>query len=132
MSKSVLDASAILAYLFDEKGAEVVAPILESGKGIISSVNYAEVVSKLTDHQMPAAAIQIALDDLDLEIIAFDVPQAVVTGELRAVTKPFGLSLGDRACLALGQVLCVPVLTADRNWTLVPGNRDVRAIRGAD
>ena len=132
MSKSVLDASAILAYLFDEKGAEVVAPILESGKGIISSDNSAEVVCKLTDNQMPAAAIQIALDDLDLEIIAFDVPQAVVTGELRAVTKPFGLSLGDRACLALGQVLCVPVLTADRNWTLVPGNRDVRAIRGAD
>ncbi len=132
MSKMVLDASAILAYLLDETGAEVVAPILEAGEGIISSVNYAEVVSKLTDHQMPSAAIQMALGDLDLEIIAFDVQQASVTGELRAVSKPFGLSLGDRACLALSHVLCVPVVTADRHWALVPGSWDVRVIRGGE
>ncbi|MDD5393975.1 MAG: type II toxin-antitoxin system VapC family toxin [Thiothrix sp.] len=129
MSKIVLDASAILAYLLDETGAEAVAPILEAGEGIVSSVNYAEVVSKLTDYQMPLAAIQMALDDLDLDIITFDVQQAVVTGELRAVSKPFGLSLGDRACLALSYVLQLPVLTADHNWTLVPGSGDVRVIR---
>jgi PIN domain nuclease of toxin-antitoxin system len=129
MSKIVLDASAILAYLLDETGAEIVAPILEAGEGIVSSVNYAEVVSKLTDYQMPLAAIQMALDDLDLDVIAFDVQQAVVTGELRAVSKPFGLSLGDRACLALSHVLQLPVLTANRNWTLVPGRGDVRVIR---
>lgn len=129
MNKIILDASAILAYLFDENGAEIVAPVLENGRGIMSSINYAEVVSKLTDHQMPVAAIRAALDDLDVEIIPFDTQQAFVTGELRTVSKAFGLSLGDRACLALASVLQFPVLTADKNWQLVPCNCDVRVIR---
>ncbi len=132
MSKTVLDASAILAYLLDEAGAELVAAVLETGDGIISSVNYAEIVSKLTDYQMPLTAIQLALDSLDLAIIDFDLKQALVAGELRKTSKPFGLSLGDRACLALGQLLQLPVLTADRNWALVPGNWDVRVMRGAN
>ena len=132
MSKMVLDASAILAYLLDEAGAELVTAVLETGDGIISSVNYAEVVSKLTDYQMPLTAIQLALDSLDLAIIDFDLKQALVAGELRKTSKPFGLSLGDRACLALGQLLQLPVLTADRNWALVPGNWDVRVMRGAN
>ena len=132
MSKMVLDASAILAYLLDEAGAELVTAVLETGDGIISSVNYAEVVSKLTDYQMPLTAIQLALDSLDLAIIDFDLKQAFVAGELRKTSKPFGLSLGDRACLALGQLLQLPVLTADRNWALVPGNWDVRVMRGAN
>lgn len=129
MSKMILDASAILAYLFDESGAEMVTPVLENGQGVMSSVNYAEVVSKLTDHHMPAEAIRAALDDLDVEVIAFDTQQAFITGELRADSKPLGLSLGDRACLALASVLQLPVLTADHHWTLMPGTLDVRVIR---
>ncbi|OQX04642.1 MAG: twitching motility protein PilT [Thiothrix lacustris] len=129
MNKAILDASAILAYLLDETGAEVVAPFLEDGAGVVSSVNYAEVVSKLTDHQMPPVAIQSVLDDLDMEIIPFDTQQAFITGELRTVSKPLGLSLGDRACLALASVLQLPVLTADHHWTLMPGRLDVRVIR---
>lgn len=129
MNKVILDASAILAYLLDEPGAEIVAPTLEDGMGVVSSVNYAEVVSKLTDHHMPPEAIQSALDDLDLEIIPFDAQQAFITGELRTASKPLGLSLGDRACLALASVLQLPVLAADHNWTLMPGTFDVRVIR---
>ena len=69
------------------------------------------------------------LDDLDVDIIPFDTQQAFVTGELRTVSKAFGLSLGDRACLALASVLQLPVLMADKNWRLVPCNCDVRVIR---
>lgn len=129
MNKCILDASAILAYLLDEPGADAVTPVLEDGAGVVSSVNYAEVVSKLTDHQMPAEAIQLALDELDMEIIPFDTQQAFITGELRTASKPLGLSLGDRACLALASVLQLPVLTADHHWTLMPGTFDVRVIR---
>ena len=130
MSKVVLDTSAVLAYLFEEAGADTVSVVLEAASGLMSTVNYAELVSKLTDHGMPSSAIEETLSNLDLELLAFDAQQAFVTGELRAVSKAFGLSLGDRACLALGIVLQIPVLTADRIWLEIPVQIEVRTIRG--
>ena len=129
MSKVVLDTSAVLAYLLKEPGAERVAVVLEAASGVISSVNCAELVSKLIAYQMPVAAIRELLSDLELEVVDFDENQAFLTGELYGVGKPFGLSLGDRACLALGRHKQLPVLTADRVWREVPTQTDVRPIR---
>lgn len=130
MNKVVLDASAVLAFLFEEAGAEKVSPVLETGSGLISSVNYAELVSKLIDQGMPPAIIRETLFGLELQLVDHDEAQAFVTGELRTVSKAFGLSLGDRACLALGIIKQLPVLTADHVWLKVPVQTEVRVIRG--
>lgn len=129
MNKVVLDASAVLAYLFEETGSEKVAPIFESGAAVISSANYAETVSKLFDLKMPADAIQVTLDNLEMECIPLSEEQAFITGELRLVSKAFGLSLGDRACLALGIVHKCAVYTADKAWANVALPCEVVVIR---
>jgi PIN domain nuclease of toxin-antitoxin system len=129
MNKAVLDTSAVLAYLFEEAGADKVSPVLETGSGLISSVNYAELVSKLIDQGMPPPIIRETLSGLELELVDHDEVQAFVTGELRTISKAFGLSLGDRACLALGIIKQLPVLTADHVWLKVPVNTEVRVIR---
>jgi PIN domain nuclease of toxin-antitoxin system len=130
MSKVVLDTSAVLAYLFNEVGADKVYPVLEAGSGIISSVNYAELVGKLIDQTMPLDVIREILFDLELEIAEYNEAQAFATGTLLTVSKAYGLSLGDRACLALGMVMKLPILTADRVWLNVPLSTEVRVIRG--
>ena len=130
MNKVVLDTSAVLAYLFEEAGADKVAPVLEAGCGLMSSVNFAELVSKLIDQGMPSTEVHEALSDLELELVVFDEAQAFATGELRLISKAFGLSLGDRACLALGMILQLPILTADRAWLNVPVQTKVQVIRG--
>jgi len=129
MNKLVLDTSAVLAYLFEEAGADKVSPVLETGSGLISSVNYAELVSKLIDQGMPPAIIRETLFALELELVDHDETQAFVTGDLRTASKAFGLSLGDRACLALGIVKQLPVLTADSIWLNVPVQTEVCVIR---
>jgi PIN domain nuclease of toxin-antitoxin system len=130
MSKVVLDTSAVLAYLFNEVGADKVYPVLEAGSGIISSVNYAELVGKLVDQAMPVDVVREILFDLELEVVEYNEAQAFSTGTLRTVSKAYGLSLGDRACLALGMVMKLPILTADRVWLNVPLSTEVRVIRG--
>jgi PIN domain nuclease of toxin-antitoxin system len=79
---------------------------------------------------MPLSIIRETLSGLDLELVDYDKAQAFVTGELRAISKAFGLSLGDRACLAFGIAKQLPVLTADRVWLNVPVQTEVRVIRG--
>lgn len=130
MSKVILDTSAVLAYLFEEAGADKVAPVLEAGEGVMSSVNYAELVSKLIDQGMPPAAVRETVSNLELELVAYDEAQAFLTGELRQAGKVLGLSLGDRACLALGVLQQRPILTADRVWLTIPLATEVRLIRG--
>jgi PIN domain nuclease of toxin-antitoxin system len=130
MSKIVLDTSAVLAWLFQENGADKVFPILEAGSGVISSVNYAELVGKLVDQGMPVEIIRETLFDLELEVVDYDEAQAFETGMLRNVSKTFGLSLGDRACIALGIIKKLPVLTADRVWLNASVPTEVRLIRG--
>jgi PIN domain nuclease of toxin-antitoxin system len=129
MSKVVLDTSAVLAYLFDEKGTEQVEQLLEHSTCLISSVNYAELVSKLVDKGMPLADAIAAIDNLELEFRVQDKPQAELNADLRPISKPFGLSLGDRACLALGMIENLPVVTADRIWEKLPSTISVKVIR---
>lgn len=128
MSNVILDASALLALLNQEPGSDVVAAAMRDGAAI-STINLAEVVAKLAEAGMPETRIRAALNPLPLELIPFDSELAFATGSLRPLTRAAGLSLGDRACLALGQRLKVPVLTTDAAWQNLALHVDVRLAR---
>jgi ribonuclease VapC len=115
MAGYVLDASALLVLLKGETGSERVIEALMDGT-VISAVNFSEVVAKLREGGMLEEAIHESLDSLELDIVEFDTEFAYQAGLLRPLTKSAGLSLGDRACLALAQNLNLPALTADRAW----------------
>jgi PIN domain nuclease of toxin-antitoxin system len=115
VNEVVLDASALLAVLRAEPGSDQVEPRLEGAR--IGAVNLSEVVAKLVDDGVPETEIRRAIDRLELDIHAFDARDAYLAGALRKGTRALGLSLGDRACLALAQSLGAPALTADRSWS---------------
>lgn len=115
MSRSVLDASVMLTFLNDEPGASAASQAFE-GEPVMSAVNVSEVASKLVDAGIDAAEVRLMLDGLQIEVVAFDEEAAYEAGALRPATRKAGLSLGDRACVALGLRLGVPVVTADRTW----------------
>lgn len=123
----VLDASAILAVVQSETGAEVVLEAIPDG--VISVVNISEVVAKLTDRGYRDDAIRKELRELNLAVKDFDEDQAYAAGMLRPLTRDRGLSLGDRACIALGLRLGLAVLTADRSWAGLDVGVDVRLVR---
>jgi len=127
MPEVVIDASALLALLNAEPGADIVAEALPGG--VISAVNLSEVVAKLCQAGMPEAAIQQALKPLGLEVAPFDEEQAYQAGLLRGATQSAGLSLGDRACLSLAQTLGVVALTADKTWLELSLDAAVKVIR---
>jgi len=111
----VLDASALLAVLNREPGAEKLTPQLLSA-AISSTVNLAEVQSKLVSRGIkPDEAWEATISPIR-ESAVFTDKQAKIAGSLIARTSAFGLSLGDRACLALGIALKAPIYTADRSW----------------
>lgn len=127
MKETVLDATALLALLQEEPGAERVAEAIPHAS--ISTVNLAEVVGKLADSGMPEEAVRSALAGIGIKVIPFGEDLAYHTGLLRPLTSAYGLSLGDRACLALGHRLNQPVLTADRVWLSLKIGVNVRVIR---
>ncbi|HLF71421.1 MAG TPA: type II toxin-antitoxin system VapC family toxin [Dehalococcoidia bacterium] len=120
MSDYVLDSSALLAMINGEPGGVAVEALTED-EAIISSVNLCEVVTKLVDNGFSDEQIDEALHAFTLSVLGFDQEQALRTGLLREQTRPFGLSLGDRACLNLARNLGRTALTADRLWIDVPG-----------
>jgi PIN domain nuclease of toxin-antitoxin system len=111
----VLDASAVLCLLQEERGADRVARSLPSA--VIGAVNYSEVIGKLVEFGIDEAAVDGLMDTLQLKVIPFDRIQARLAGALRATTQKFGLSLGDRACLALAAAESATALTCERVWT---------------
>jgi ribonuclease VapC len=115
MSSYVLDASALIALFHQEPGSDKVAQAIEDG-AVLSTVNLSEVASKLNELGTPADLIQTAINVLELTIVDFDSELAYNVGLLRPITKNAGLSLGDRACLALAQHLHLPALTTDQVW----------------
>lgn len=127
MPDVVMDASALLAMLNGEPGADVVAEAIPGAA--ISAVNLSEVVSKLTELDMPESAIRHALLPLGMEVVPFDEDQAYHAGLLRAPTRSAGLSLGDRGCLGLAEKLGLPALTADRTWLELSLKATVKVIR---
>jgi PIN domain nuclease of toxin-antitoxin system len=116
MSAWVLDASALLAYLWQEPGHETVAQRIEQSTVMMSSVNLSEVLSRAADKGMSPPAMAALQAALPFEIIPFDRAQAQTAASLRPPTKALGLSLGDRACLALAIERQAVALTADRVW----------------
>lgn len=127
MSSCVLDSSALLAILCDEPDAEVVAG--QCIDALLSVVNLAEVYSKTKDVGISAEEIDWAMEQL--QIIPFDCTkdQARTIGSLREQTREFGLSLGDRACLALGLVRGLPVVTSDQQLASPDVGVDVQVFR---
>lgn len=129
MSEAVLDASAVLAYLNDEPGSANVAEVLEHGGAVIGAVNYAEVAAKLLALGMPEPVAAEVMRSLEMEVVPLDEETAWKSAQLIQITKPHGLSLGDRCCLALGQRMALPVLTADKAWMEIRPGMNVRLIR---
>jgi ribonuclease VapC len=123
----VLDASAVLAFLRDEPGGERVERNL--GQSIISAVNLSEIAAKLSDFGMPAAEVAGALRELGETSGAFDANQALIAGAMRKETRSKGLSLGDRACLALAKTTSRIALTTDRVWADLDVGVTIEVIR---
>lgn len=133
MSSVVLDASAMLAYLFDEDGAGLVETALNDS-ACIGAINWAEVLSKVEDKGHSSEALIITLTNQGLlgntlEVLSTTEKDALLIAQLRPQTKLLGLSLGDRACLALGMRLEIPVFTADTAWNDLTLNLSIRMIR---
>ena len=116
MNKVVLDSSALLALLNSEPGSEKLTAELLS-VAVCSTVNLAEVHSKLVSRGLSESDAWSDATAPISELADFTVAHAQLTGDLVRQTRRFGLSLGDRACLALGMELGVPVYTTDRSWS---------------
>ena len=128
MSNAVLDASALLALLNQEEGSDRVAELVAVGAAV-GTVNLSEVVAKLSSMGMPETEIRASLDPLGLEIVPFDAELAYRAALLVGPTRALGLSLGDRACLALAAQAGLPAVTADRAWRQLELDVQVRVIR---
>ena len=126
MSRPVLDASALIAVLHDEPGAEVVTPLLRDA--LISAVNLSEAIAKLSD-RVSFEQARDAVSELQIEVAPFDEEIAVIAAGLRGSTRPFGLSLADRACLATAATVDGEALTGDRVWAELPVDIRVRVFR---
>ena len=127
MSSVVLDSSALLAFIHAEPGGDIVAAFV--GDAVMSSVNHAEVVTKLVERTGSLDAARAALGMVAVDVIDFDITQAEQSGALVMRTRSRGLSLGDRACLTLAARQAAPVLTADRIWATLKLDVEVRLIR---
>ncbi len=115
MSKVVLDASAILALLQQEPGAEKLTIGIRMN-AVVSTVNLAEVQSKLVKKRNdPERAWEAALSSI-AAVEPYTMEQAKIAGSMITKTEEFGLSLGDRSCLALAIALKVPVYTTEQVW----------------
>lgn len=114
MNSVVLDASAIMCVMRKEPGCEHVIGHLPTA--IVSSVNLSEVFAKARDMEMTLEGVKWVVESMKLSTVPFDEELAFVAGSLREATRGSGLSLGDRACLALGWKRQLPVLTTEQAW----------------
>ncbi|MFZ2005945.1 MAG: type II toxin-antitoxin system VapC family toxin [Stellaceae bacterium] len=122
----VADASAVLALLLGEAIHRLNPADLNGAS--ISSVNLTEVLTRLCDLGIPGEAINASIAELNLRVISFDEMQARGAAGFRAASRKFGLSLGDRACLALAKELGCAAVTADRAWAAVDSDVEVIVI----
>src|SRR6516162_7217881 len=128
MNRIVLDASALLAVLNREPGVDKLTPQMLK-EATSSTVNLAEVQSKLVNRGLsPQEAWEATLSPIR-EAATFTAEHAMMAGSLIAETRTLGLSLGDRACLALGLALSAPVYTADKSWKSLKLGLRIHVIR---
>lgn len=121
----VLDSSAVLAWVYQEQGHDVVDGHLDAGQARISAVNWSETLQKIAQAGGDAERLGDMLQGLGLEIVPFDADQARIAARLFPQARSHGLSLGDRACLALARHLAPHVLTADPAWKELPATLEV-------
>ena len=129
----VFDASALLAFLHGEPGADVVSDAL-ANVSVVSAANWAEVLSKFVDEGEDPDDLAERLESegvlsLGLEVLPVTAVDARMIARLRSLTRSAGLSLGDRVCLALGLRLGYGVLTADRQWAMLDIGLEIKLIR---
>jgi ribonuclease VapC len=124
----VLDASSLLAFFRDELGADLVRMAMLSGASI-STVNYAEVLTRLAERGGSIATLVRRIEEAGIPPNLLTEGDAEAAASLLSTTRYLGLSLGDRACLALGLRMGRPVLTADRAWATLAVGVEVRLIR---
>jgi ribonuclease VapC len=127
VNRVVLDASAVMAAIGSEPGADVVMDKI--AHAAVSTVNLAEVKSKLVERGFPPADAWEAAISFSREVFDFDTRQADLAGGLISQTRHLGLSLGDRSCLALAMILKAPVYTADRDWAKLDLGLEIRLVR---
>jgi len=123
----VLDASALLAYLLQEPGDEVVDGLL--GDARMASVNWAEVVLKSLSAGVDVEGMREELQSLGMGVEPFLAVDGERAGQLWPLTRQQGLSLGDRACLSLALRLDLKVVTCDRAWAQLPLELEVQILR---
>jgi PIN domain nuclease of toxin-antitoxin system len=126
---AVLDASALLALLRQEPGHQKVAAVLS--QSCISAVNLAEVLGKMVEYGKPLEEAAYQVERLRILVIAFDAEQAQIAASMLGKTRKVGLSLGDRACLALAIKTSLPAFTTDRAWEKCAVGVKVVKIRGS-
>jgi PIN domain nuclease of toxin-antitoxin system len=123
----VLDASALLALIFAERGYEnVIAPARGSH---IVSVNFSEVAARIIAIDGDIARADVVVNRLEISVAPFDRQLARITAELRPKTSSIGASFADRACLAFGAQTGLPILSADKRWMELDLGLDIRMIR---
>ena len=127
MASAVLDSSAVLAVLNAEPGADLVIAALDDA--LLSTVNYAEVITKIVERGSTYKEAEVALQLITATVVDFDLGLAQRTGSLRTETLKRGLSLGDRACLSLAEREGVPAITGDRSWIGAVSSVEVRLFR---
>jgi PIN domain nuclease of toxin-antitoxin system len=127
MASAVLDASVLLAHISGERGSESVLQLTDDT--LLSTVNLAEVFSKLLERDLTADAAASMIYRYGFDPVPFDRELARRAGVLRPVANALGLSLGDRACLALAQREALPVLTTDRAWTKLNVGVEIKVLR---
>ena len=123
----VLDASAVLAWAQDEPGGQRVENVLHAA--YLSTVNLSESVAKLVERGVSYRALQLDFSTSGLTLVGFEPGDAYAAAALRAATRRFGLSFGDRACIALALRLGLPLLTSDRAWAKLDLGVPVEVIR---
>lgn len=110
----VLDASALLAWLNEERGAHRVEPLLDHSA--ISTINLSETIQKSLAAGVDVKGLRADLEALGIVLVPFEAEDAESAATLWMKTKELGLSLGDRACLATALKLGLPAITVDKAW----------------
>lgn len=126
MTRFVLDASAVLALLLDEPGADEVKSRLDGS--VMSAVNLAEIVGHYARLGAQRPDIEAMLRPLPIRSVPVDDHLSYEAGMLRPLTLPGGLSLGDRCCLALARRESAPALTAERRWPSIAAAAGVTVV----
>lgn len=122
----VMDTSAILAFLLNERGAAEVTDLIDSAA--VSANIVAELATKLSDEGMSQNDIAATIKNCGFEVYPVTYADALAIGALRPLTKSAGLSLGDRSCLALAAKLGLPAITADKAWATIAGAVGVEVV----